>query len=280
MRQQEAHVVYLSPGGSTRRVAEIIADETARQGLNVSSHDLAGAGTAAEGVAKVPVPAPGDLLFVGSPTYALHPVPPVMAFLDGLPSVNGAFGVPFVTYGAVTSGLALLDMARKLGDKEFGVLGGIKVPALHSLLWRADAPLGAGRPDEADEEKIRTFVREVLVRLRKGDALPPEALDYQGEGIRAAAAQASLDNLKAMFPPMALDTDACIQCGVCEEECPSGNISLSPFPVFADRCILCFNCVRLCEPGAVSNPVLPMLEPEIHKRRDAFQEPVETRFFV
>jgi len=280
MSQPKAHVVYLSPAGSTRRVAEIIADEMERQGLSVSCRDLAATPTGAPDGPDAGGPDAGDLLFVGSPTYALHALPAVMRFLAGLPEVPGALAAPFVTYGAVTSGVGLLDMARALSGKRFGVLGGIKVPARHSLLWQSEAPLGQGRPDESDEGEVRAFVRAVLAKLPGGACLPPEALDYQGEVVKAAAAHASLDGLKAMFPPMALDADACTRCGVCEEACPSANISLSPLPVFGDRCILCFNCVRLCEFGAVTNPVLSLLEGEVRKRRDAFNETLETRFFV
>ncbi len=278
MQDGTVRVAYLSPAGSTRNVAETIADEVERQGRRADLQDLAGPEPSVGGIYEAL--APGDLLFVGSPTYALHPVPSVMEFLAGLPAVPGAFAVPFVTYGVVTSGVALLDMARALAVRGLGVLGGIKVPALHSLLWQAEAPLGAGHPGEEDTGRIREFVREVLKKDPEASPLPPETLDYQGEKVKAAAAESGLHVLKAMFPPLALDPEACTQCGVCEESCPVGNISLSPDPVFGDRCILCFNCVRLCEPGAVTNPVLSMLEPEIRKRRDAFNETLETRFFL
>jgi ferredoxin/flavodoxin len=279
MKKGTVWVVYLSPAGTTRQVAEMIADEAERLGRTVNLHDLAGSEPQARIRENL---SPGDILFAGSPVYAHHPVPQVSDFLAGLPESTGVFAAPFVTYGCVASGVALHDMALALDKKGLGVLGGIKVLAQHSMLWHAETPLGQGHPDSGDEEKVREFVRTVLGKTEAQEAavLSPEALNYQGELVRKTAAEASLTALKSMFPPLELDAEACTQCGVCADACPAANITLSPDPVFGDRCILCFNCVRLCEPGAVTHPVLAVIEPEIHKRQATFNESQETRFFV
>ena len=282
MKDITVWVAYFSPAGTTMQVAEIIAEEAERQGRSAHLLNLADPeadteiGRFYEGFAS------GDILFAGSPTYALHPVPRVVDFISTLPETPGAFAVPFVTYGGVTSGLALYDMAKDLKAKKLGLLGGIKVVAVHSLLWQSDAPLGKGRPDAEDMVKIQEFVRMVLKKAGEPapNLLSPDVLNYQGDSVKQAAEQSSLQGLKEMFPPIEADNDACTQCGACEEACPTANITLSPFPEFSDRCILCFNCIRLCEPEALSNQVLPMLEGEIHKRKEAFKETEETRFLI
>jgi len=282
MKKGRSWVAYFSPAGTTMQVAEIIAEEAERQGRSAHLLNLAGpeadteSGRIYEGFAS------GDILFVGSPTYALHPLPRVMDFISGLSETPGAFAAPFVTYGGVTSGLALHDMAKDLAAKNLGLLGGIKVVAVHSLAWQSDSPIGKGRPDQEDAAKIREFVCIVLKKAGEPESNPlsPDVLNYQGETVQQAAGQASLQSLKNMFPPIELDNDACTQCGVCEEACPTANITLSPFPEFSDRCVLCFNCIRLCEPEALSNQVLPMLEGEIHKHKEMFKETEETRFFT
>ena len=101
------------------------------------------------------------------------------AILSRLPNASGSFAVPFVTYGGVNSGRALCDMAKIMLSKGLRVLGGIKVLAVHSLLWRLDDPVGKGHPDADDEARIREFVRLILKKLETGKAesLPLEALD-------------------------------------------------------------------------------------------------------
>ncbi len=49
-----------------------------------------------------------------------------------------------------------------------------------------------------------------------------------------------------------VDCDKCIGCGVCEEDCPFGAISVeNGCAVVGDSCTLCGACVEGCEPGAL-----------------------------
>jgi len=46
--------------------------------------------------------------------------------------------------------------------------------------------------------------------------------------------------------------EKCTQCGVCEEHCPVGAISLNPYPVVdPEKCISCFCCMELCAQNAM-----------------------------
>lgn len=273
-------VAYFSPAGTTRQVAEIIAQEGERRGQSVELQDLAGRETDAGRIHEDF--SPGDVLFVGSPVYARHPVPHVMEFLSKLPDTPGSFAAPFVTYGVVTSGRALYDMAKIMDSKGLQVLGGIKVLAVHSLLWQSDDPVGKGHPDAEDAARIREFVCLILEKkeCEKAKTLPLEALEYNEKMMEEAAGQSALEVLKSMVLPLELVTEACTQCGVCADSCPVENIVLSPYPEFGDRCIVCFNCTRLCEADAVSNQAIPMFESHIRERLEFFNEPQETRFFV
>jgi ferredoxin len=273
-------VTYCSPAGTTRQVAEIIAQEAERQGQSVELQDLAGreadAGRIRDNLSH------GDVLFVGSPVYAGQSIPNVMEFLSTLPSAPGAFAAPFVTYGGVNGGQALYDMAKIMDSKDLQVLGGIKVLAVHSLLWQSDDPVGKGHPDADDAARIEEFVRLILKKLEteKVEAISLEALDYKGKRTEEPAGQSRLEGFKSNVLPLELDTEACTECGVCADSCPVANIVLSPYPEFGDRCILCFNCVRFCEANAVNSKAIPMFESLVQERKAFFKEPEETRFFV
>ncbi len=280
MKKQTVYVVYFSPAGTTRQVADAVAKESSAKGANVVRADLAfGAGEAKDIGNSL---APGDILFVGSPTYAGHPVPVVMDFLSGLPATPGVYAAPFVTYGMVTSGLALLDMARAMEQKDFLLVGGMKVAAVHSMLWSSAKPLGKGRPDESDLAKAVHFTNIILDKAATGEPqpLPLETFDYQRQEVREKVVEGGLQALKPVMLPFDLDEDACTGCGMCADNCPAGNITLDPLPMFADRCVLCFNCIRVCEPGALSSKVLPFIEPEILKKAEFFKEPGQTQLFV
>lgn len=51
-----------------------------------------------------------------------------------------------------------------------------------------------------------------------------------------------------------IDSDACVNCGVCESECPSGAISEKDDKrvIDASACVDCGTCEGSCPAGAIS----------------------------
>jgi ferredoxin len=46
--------------------------------------------------------------------------------------------------------------------------------------------------------------------------------------------------------------EKCIQCGICEKNCPVGAMHLTPYPtVDTEKCIQCYCCHELCPEGAI-----------------------------
>jgi len=72
---------------------------------------------------------------------------------------------------------------RSWTSKGLQILGGIKVLAVHSQLWKSDDPVGKGHPNAEDVARIQEFVRVILKKKESETAktLAPEALDYNGE---------------------------------------------------------------------------------------------------
>ncbi|MDX9708396.1 MAG: 4Fe-4S binding protein [Trichloromonas sp.] len=138
----EHRIVYFSPAGTTRKAAEAIGDFLRDRGQAVSRLDLA---RRQNPFASFGSDSPPFRLWLGSPVYCDHAVPLVEDFVRSLPPAGG-FAVPFVTWGAVTSGLALPEMAACLAERGFAVLGAAQVMAEHSSLWQSSQPLAGGRP--------------------------------------------------------------------------------------------------------------------------------------
>jgi ferredoxin len=221
-----------------------------------------------------------DCLFVGSPVYRDVAVPPVMDLIDALPAVEGVAAAPFVTWGAVTSGIALWQMGRALMEKGFVLAGAAAVVAEHCMMWRSRTPSGAGRPDPEDDRKVKDWARKIFEGLQNGapPPLPLDALDYHPRGL----AEEMKEKLGKPWQivPKTVNEQTCTLCGVCVEECPVGAISLDPVPVFADACFDCFNCVRLCPEEAIDSPLSPeMIEQHIGTLKEKYGEPAETRVF-
>ncbi|MCD6415544.1 MAG: 4Fe-4S ferredoxin [Chloroflexi bacterium] len=52
-----------------------------------------------------------------------------------------------------------------------------------------------------------------------------------------------------------VDGDKCVACGICEDECPQGAISVADVAVVsAELCTECGRCVEACPNNALSLP--------------------------
>lgn len=247
--------VYCSPAGSTRHIAGIIGQALDQAGCRSSSLDLGQTRDWAPFIHQIEsaAAAGGVCLFVGSPVYVFHPVPPVMRFIEILPRIAAGFAVPFVTWGFVTSGVALWEVGKLLMEKNFRLAGAAKVLSVHSRLWQSRNPIGAGHPDSADEAVVTALVRSVLANLKTADPplLPLADLNYQRPDLRDMMMRTSVQSDPRKIPPRKLLEDKCTCCDLCRTRCPADAIEMAPYPVFGKRCFGCFNCVRLCPEQAI-----------------------------
>lgn len=250
MSETNYYLVYISPNGSTGQVADELAGQLEKGGARVERLDLADPAGRDTFVEKLNND-PQACLLIGSPVYRDMAVPPVMAFINALAPTETGWAVPFVTWGLVTSGVALWQMGGALAEKGFRLAGAARVGALHSMMWTADDPAGKGRPDEADRQLVRDLADRLISAAAAGTfkTMALETLDYQPKE-KAEEFKAKLDK-PWMVIPKTIDEAACIQCDVCVEGCPAGALSLDPYPVFGKACFDCFTCVRICPEAAI-----------------------------
>jgi ferredoxin len=232
-------------------VAGVIQQQLIERGANPFLLDLGREGdwsSALELFEKAPA---GNVLFIGSPVYRDLAVPPVMQFIEALPRSEMSFAVPFVTWGGASSGIALWQMGRALVGKGFSIAGAAKILGVHSLMWDETAPLGNGHPDAEDDRMIEQLVKTVMADFEHGHerSLSLEQLDYQPEA-KIIEMRKKLTNPPPGASRVVVE-ERCTQCALCEQECPAGAITLTPYPEFSSDCFDCFNCVRLCPEGAI-----------------------------
>jgi ferredoxin len=274
-------VVYCSPAGATRHAAQIIEQALMDRGVEVNTLDLGLSRNHAPFLEMIRTAGKGHCLFVGSPVYRDVAVPPMMEMIEALPAASGAAAVPFVTWGAVTSGIALWQMGRALMQKGYVLAGAAAVVSEHCMMWRSTAPLGAGRPDVDDDRKVAAMVHSVVERLQQGGSatLALDTLDYQQKA-HAREMRQTLDQ-PWMIVPKSVDEEKCTMCGICVEECPVGAVSLAPLPVFEKNCFDCFNCIRLCPEEAIDTPLTAgSIEAHIAQLKAKYREAPETRVFL
>ncbi|MCF8070607.1 MAG: EFR1 family ferrodoxin [Desulfobacterales bacterium] len=276
---KKAAIVYCSPGGTTRHVAQVIEKQLENAGISVLTADL---GKGNDGSFVIDEVKKGETcLFIGSPVYVNHPLPPVQQFISNLSEITNVCTVPFVTWGGATSGIALYDMGKALTDKGFSLIGAGKILALHSMMQQSENPLGSGHPDKEDDNLIQDLVNSVLKKMAEEapEAIALSDLAYQPEKVHAEMEKMTLETARGHLPKKEINEALCTECRVCSETCPVQAITLSPYPEFGKNCICCFQCMRACPEGAIEADLSPM-EDRIKGKAKQFDEHPLTQIFV
>ena len=140
-----SNVIYFSPTGGTKAVAELIIND-----LNSQVFDMT--------VSVLPsFFNEDDIVFFLVPVYGGRIPKPVyerMKLMHG----NNTPAVVITVYGNHTVGDALLEMKELAKECGFNVFAAAEMIAPHSL----DKSYGAGRPDASDKAKFKEFVDKVM----------------------------------------------------------------------------------------------------------------------
>jgi ferredoxin/flavodoxin len=278
----KAFIFYCSPAGTTRHVAEVIEKTLHsfkrpvtvcelgknREKLNDTLREIT------ESKQRI-------CLFIGSPVYSSHALPLVMDQIKALPAKLEAYAVPFVTWGAATSGIALAEMGSALTQHGCKLAGAARIVAVHSLMWEVGNPAGKGHPDREDDDLIKKLTTAVENNLQKPDPklLPEQVLSYQSAAVTAEMKQQNLELARKFLPPRRVNQDLCNQCGVCADKCPVAALTLAPYPTYAKHCILCFNCMRWCPEHAIEADLSPAHE-MVRLRYEKYKEYPLSKIFL
>jgi len=278
---QKAFVVYCSPAGATRHVAQIMENNLTSLGNEVTSFDMGKNHDVSSILSQLRSAPDRTCLYIGSPVYVSHAVPPIMEFIAELPDAANCYAVPFVTWGGASSGIALHEMSELLNEKGFTVLGAAKILATHSLMWRSNDPLGQGHPDGNDDTMIGDLLLNVSEKLaaKQIKPLPLSELAYQPKDVHEAMEKRTLKEASLHFPKRQVLEASCTKCGICEEMCPVGALTCTPYPDFGPSCFFCFNCVRLCPETAIQAD-FSATEERIRERAQTFAERPFSKVFL
>jgi ferredoxin/flavodoxin len=192
-------------------------------------------------------PEAAEVVGIVTPIY-MHNMPHIVArFIAGLRQPEYLF-VVYAGGGDLGGGLAKTR-------KQFSRLG-LNLSALFNLAMPSNyTPYGS--PEESEQaallSRAESRVNEIVAKVRSGSA----HLDGSGTSFintylfPGPLYQLGYRHISTMDRSFAAD-DRCTSCGLCEEICPVGNISLlDGRPVWNRRCEQCFGCLHWCPVQAI-----------------------------
>jgi len=252
-------ILYFSPHGSTRKILDAVSKGISDAGFNTvmfNSGEYIKTGRQEE---LYSILSEYSLLITGTPVYAHHIPPLFEEFLSGLPPVEKEKSAAMVcTYGDISSGVALSQLAGLMDKKSYRLMGGMKAVSEHCLTFQGGAPIGSGRPDSEDIKIAQQFGSLIAERMKKNDLKSFKQSDFRDKSLLIRVLDATVFNMKTtvkMMPQIKVSSSLCAKCNTCADSCIAGNITVDDFPKFSDNCISCFRCVRVCPNNALTAPL-------------------------
>ena len=225
MKIDKVSVIYFSPSGTTKKIAEKIGEGFAEK---KEYHDIL-----AHRIEKKRVIAENGLLILAMPVFGGRIPEYCLSSIKHLRGMNTPAIITAV-YGNREYEDALVEMEDLLDDVGFRVIGAAAFIAQHSVFPH----VAAGRPDEADMKYIEEFAEKCIEKLETFD--PENNAELHLPGDRPYKPH--------MKPSMAPEADKnCTKCRTCVEVCPVHAISSeTPKKTDKHKCIMCTACIASC----------------------------------
>jgi len=258
-------IVVFSPGGNTQKAAEMLRGEMEKRGFSVqllilTRNPLLSNRTGLRFFLEREIAA-HDVLCVGGPVYAHHLHYTSKNIIKSLPrptAVWGEFAVPFVTYGTISSGIALMEaetLLRKTGRRP---IAGMKLEAYHHLSGLLTIKVGKGLPIEDDRPLIRDLVDRIArIKVARENVNDGLGFDYQSTAGKLMALLVFREKFwqRFIYPKLVFREDRCAVCGDCADACPVQRLAIRDTGLNMSEkpaCIHCARCIAARKFGALS----------------------------
>lgn len=189
--------------------------------------------------------------------------------------------IGIVSYGNGFYGIALKELLKRATERGFLVAAAGAFPAQHSI----SSTIGPGRPDASDMETIRAFGRKAAEKIGSGDLNLHTQLQTNWSHIdefnKIIAMRESQPDAPYVLPESYKTkeiSDACIQCGICANYCPTEAIDVSRKSFDLNKCIGCWGCINRCPRHAIRSTSREMAD-IMTSFGSAFAEPLKPETF-
>lgn len=259
-------IIEFSPSGNTNHVSELIKAALEKNNITVQLVNITGNekyfSTNIKRNFLQETIKEHDILFIGAPVYANHLQYHVKELIENLPEPMNGYGkiaIPFVTYGGISSGIALDEAGNLLRKSGRKIPFGMKVSSPHCM---TRAFMKEEFNKNQPESKVISTIDELVKRIKSSDLISlkdnSKYLKYQNVGTYLKANIIFKEKVwhKKRYPQITIDPNKCIKCGKCTKVCAvchlQQNSTKSIIKNMNSECIHCFNCILECPQKAIT----------------------------
>jgi len=182
---------------------------------------------------------------------------PVVSHLSGNPGrpfsmapFVGRHWFVFCTHGNII-GNFFPSVTEKLNKRGATVIGFHNTYAKITVPFYPRPSYTSGHPDSQDFEQAKAFGREIVKRSLKikhnSEGFIPKPGPVSSEEWTREGKAMTKEAIQNFMPRFRINTETCIQCHECEENCPVQGIDIEAEPPrIQDPCIYCWRCVTIC----------------------------------
>jgi ferredoxin len=237
MKINSVKLICFSPTGTTKTIVQAIAN-----GLEYKNIELIDITTPAARQQTL-ITKEDDLIVVALPVYMGRLPALLKDWLNSIKAENTA-AVCVVMYGNRAYDNALLELKDILTSCGCNPIAGAAYIGEHSFSSR-EFPSSEGRPDAIDLDHAKLFGRKIKEKLLSISSIH-EITDLTVPGFRPYGGVTDLWKIDFISV-----SEACTQCGVCVEGCPTGAINnLDSKLIDIQKCTLCCACIKKCPQNA------------------------------
>ena len=261
-------ILAFSPAGSTMKVSRILEKKLTEKGHSVQLCDV----TRNKEIFKNNDPSAffsdvvkeHDVICIGSPVYEKHLEYYVRRLMEQLPEPDGKkwgkYAVSFVTFGGISSGIALQQSVSVFKKSGRTTIACMKLEASHIVTKKLKTRVNENMPGDEALPYIQDLAEKIdSLKNADGKAAAVQKSELKSHGLREKILCTIMDERKLhrhTYPQFKIVEDKCSKCLACVNACSIQRIENRNGAPFMNgtqpECIHCFSCVNACPRDAVT----------------------------
>lgn len=229
-------IVYFSGTGNTKAIAYGYKEALMKQGHDVDIRSI-------EKINAIPE---HDLLIIGGPIYAGNMPDELINWVrKNIKQVSDKKAIVFSTSAGLMNANGVKSIAKKLGNKGYDVIDVATYEMPRNFYIDKYDPT----PEPVQKQEFERAAHKIMDSLASLNH--QEKLNFD-ESVFLIDFYADLFRVMAKFMGRSFSIDdSCIQCGLCEANCPKKNIRYME-KAYLDQCMMCTRCIHNCPVNAIS----------------------------
>ncbi len=269
---KNALIICFSPTGSTYKLCSGMINQMSTD-YNITLLDITPPNTRKNSTNTF---FSGEVLFIAAPVYSHGGAKIAVDFIKKA-NLNFDKAVVICTYGCISCGSAVYELAKIIEKKGIPVIAAAEVPMMNSY---ATLSVNTKEFSVISEPDYKGFLRDFLqIVCKKAQTKTTSIKLNRGFYSGNLLPQKAIARLASYVPKA--NEGLCTSCMRCIEVCPSGAI-ISPLKTYKKDCFGCAACVKCCSSGArklVFRSFFPKLYLKQGLKR-AVKQNISPRFFV